>query len=416
MGPDIEWHIGESAEQKTIVKATPPRRSRRSWIAILIVILVGIGLGMVYRSIPEPAPRPTPTPLPTQRPTPTQPVIPAKLYATIDREAQALADGDVQAYLDLHVYADPSWTQQFTATFRAWERPTGGQPLYSILNFNQRTTTAASVDIRQFRNGHSFRQTRFYIWDGDRWLRTELDPFFWSNQVETRDTPHFHVIYFVEDRDFVLPVINQLEQAQDQLCSDLGCDTTVLTYTLSFNSYRISRLPSSDSGREIYVTSPRVVGVYEDNSPLGDEGPSMIWTLAWTTALQRAYGQTSVADYRPSFPLLWAISQWATLRAANWPDTEYLSTAKATLQKQPLSLDNLWHVTQNNYVAVYTMAYAVVHFIDQEYSAPAMPSILKGIRTAQSFKNLIENGLSVPFEEFEQKWQAWITRNTDTER
>lgn len=410
MSPDIEWHIRDSAEQETIIKATPPRRSRRSWVAILIVILVGIGLGVVYRSIPEPAPRPTPAPSPTQRPTRTHPVIPAKLYSTIDREAQALADGDAQTYLNLHVYEDLSWTRQFTTTFQAWQRPTNGQPLYSVVDFNQRTTTLASVDIRQFRNGRSFRQTRFYIWEGDRWLRREVDPFFWSNQMETRDTPHFHVIYFVEDRDFIQPVINQLEQAQDQLCIDLGCDTTLLTYTLSFNSYSIRSFPGSVNGREIYFASPRVMGVYEDNSPLGDQGVNMILPLAWTTALQRAYGQPAATDERPSYLLLYGISQWATMRAANWPDTENLSAAKAALQKQPMSLDDLWNVTENNYKAVYPMAYPVVRFIDQEYGAPAIARILKGIRTAKSFKDLIENGLSVPFEEFDQKWQAWLNQ------
>ena len=408
MSPDIEWHIRDSAEQKTIIKATLPRRSRRSWIAIMIVILIGIGLGVVYRSIPEPAPRPTPLPSATPRPTLTYPVIPAKLYTTIDREAQALADGDVQAYLALHVYEDPVWTQQFTSTFQAWERPTDGQPLYSVIDFNQSIATTAWVDIRQFRNGRSFRETRFYVWQKDRWLRNELDPFFWSSRTETRGTPHFHVIYFVEDRDFIQPVMNQLEQAQDQLCIDLGCDTTVLTYTLRFTSYSIRSFPGSVHGHEIYFASPRVMGVYEDNSPLGDQGVNMISPLAWTTALQRAYGQPAATDDRPSDLLLYAISQWATMRTANWPDTENLSAAKAALQKQPMSWDDLWNVTENNYEAVHPMVYAVVRFIDQEYGAPAIARILKDIRIAKSFKDLIENGLSVPFEEFDQKWQAWL--------
>jgi len=79
MSPDIEWHVGEEAEQETIAAASSPRRSRRSWIAVLIVVVLGAGLGMAYRSIPEPAPRPTPTPSPTPQPTPTPPAMPAKL-------------------------------------------------------------------------------------------------------------------------------------------------------------------------------------------------------------------------------------------------------------------------------------------------------------------------------------------------
>jgi hypothetical protein len=38
----------------------------------------------------------------------------------------------------------------------------------------------------------------------------------------------------------------------------------------------------------------------------------------------------------------------------------------------------------------------------------AMPKLLKALGTAQSFADVIENGLGVPFAEFDQKWQAWI--------
>jgi hypothetical protein len=87
MSPDIHWHVGEEAEQETIVRTTPARQSRRSWIALLIVVLLGIGLGTLYRSIPDPAPRPTSPPTPP--PAPTHPAIPAKLFEAIDRDALA---------------------------------------------------------------------------------------------------------------------------------------------------------------------------------------------------------------------------------------------------------------------------------------------------------------------------------------
>jgi hypothetical protein len=409
MGPDIQWRVGESAGQETIVKATPPRRSRRGWIAILIVVLLGVGLGIAYRAIPEPAPRPTPLPSPTPRSTSTYPAIPAKLYATIDREAQALADGDVQAYLALHVYEDPFWTQQFTSTFRAWQRPANDQPLYSIVDFNQRTATLASVDIRQFRNGRSFRETRFYVWEKDRWLRREVDPFFWSGRTEIIDTPHFHVIYFVEDRDFIQPVIDQLEQARDKLCVDLGCDATPLTYTLRFTSYSTREWSISGNGREIRFASPRVIGVYEDGNPLGDERLNLIWTLAWTTGVQRAYGQLSVTEDRAGNLLLWAVSRWATMRAIERPDIESLPKLKASLIKWPLPLEMLWNGPTERYdPAIYDLAYATIYFIEQEYGAQSMPRLLSALGNAQSLADAVENGLGVPFAEFEQKWQAWV--------
>ncbi len=36
----------------------------------------------------------------------------------------------------------------------------------------------------------------------------------------------------------------------------------------------------------------------------------------------------------------------------------------------------------------------------------ALPKLLEALGTAQSFADVIENGASVPFAEFEQKWLA----------
>ena len=95
----------------------------------------------------------------------------------------------------------------------------------------------------------------------DRWLRSEADPFFWSDQTETLDTPHFHVIYFIEDRNFVRPVVDQLEKARESVCADLGCSFTPLTYTLNLNTSVTNGWPISDDGREIRFASPRIIGM-----------------------------------------------------------------------------------------------------------------------------------------------------------
>jgi len=47
---------------------------------------------------------------------------------------------------------------------------------------------------------------------------------------------------------------------------------------------------------------------------------------------------------------------------------------------------------------------ASIMFLD----TPAMPKLPKALGTAQSFADVIENDLGVPFAEFDQKWQAWI--------
>jgi hypothetical protein len=56
-------------------------------------------------------------------------------------------------------------------------------------------------------------------------------------------------------------------------------------------------------------------------------------------------------------------------------------------------------------------AYFVIRFIGQEYGAQVMPKLLKALGTAQSFADVIEQGLGVPFAEFDQKWQAWAKTN-----
>ena len=53
-------------------------------------------------------------------------------------------------------------------------------------------------------------------------------------------------------------------------------------------------------------------------------------------------------------------------------------------------------------------AFAVVYFIEQQYGKAAVPKVLKNIGQAQSFVDLIEKSLGVSFDEFDQKWQAWL--------
>jgi hypothetical protein len=43
-------------------------------------------------------------------------------------------------------------------------KPTYDGLLYTIIDFNLRSQTKAWADIRQFRNGRPFRETRFYRW------------------------------------------------------------------------------------------------------------------------------------------------------------------------------------------------------------------------------------------------------------
>jgi hypothetical protein len=414
--PDLHWHIGDDTEQETITQTISPHRSRRSWIAVLIVVILGASLGMAYRSLPEPAPRPTPTPSPAPQPTPTPSGMPTKLYAAIDREAQALADGDVMSYSVLQMPRDGQLADQLRDDLKAWGRPIDDRPLYTIIDYQLSTTTTAWADIRQFRHGRWFRATRFYQFNSTegRWLRADADPSFWSGQVATLDTPHFHAIYFVEDSNFIQPVIDQLEKTLDSACADMGCNTVSLTYTLKLNSGVTSGWPISDDGREIRFPSPRVMGLYEDISPIGKEGTNLVWSVAWLAAQHTAHGRIPKwEEQRSDSAVLWAVTVWAARRAMASPDTlfEWLVMDHQAL----LPLEDLWgNLTSENGVQKISQSAAVINFVEQEYGAESMPKLVKALGTAQSFADVIENGLGVPFIEFDQKWQAWVKTNLTT--
>ncbi|MBI5563916.1 MAG: hypothetical protein HY870_03400, partial [Chloroflexi bacterium] len=284
MSPDLEWRVDDSSGNQTIAKTTAPKPPRWRMWAIGLVIVLGVALGMTYQSIPESAPHPTPTPLP---PTPTPLSVPAKLYAAIDREAQALADGDIDSYLAMSMPRDASDQGPLRNDLTAWGRPANRQPYYVIVDYNLRTQTKAWADIRQYRNGRWFRETRFYQREGERWLRSDPDPFFWSDQVEILDTLHFHVIYAVEDRELVRPMISQLEEAYPQVCRNLGCidNTAELTYTLSLIGSSNTGLRLSEDALEITFASPRIIGVFEDDL-LDSSG--LLWSIT-IAATQRVY-------------------------------------------------------------------------------------------------------------------------------
>src|SRR5512139_3472080 len=96
MSPDIEWRVGEEADEETIVQITTRKRSRWRKPIALTAAALGIGLGALYVSIPEP-PRPFATPTPIATPLPLAP----PLEQTIDRETRALSNGDMRTLMGL---------------------------------------------------------------------------------------------------------------------------------------------------------------------------------------------------------------------------------------------------------------------------------------------------------------------------
>ena len=410
--PDIHWHVGEDKDQETIARASAPRRSRRSWIAIVVVVLLGAGLGMIYRALPEPPPPPTPSLSPTPAVVPAHAAIPVALFQTIDREAQALADGDFKAYLETRTQTTSDYSQEMQRqNFMAWGRPKDDRPLYTLVDFNLLTATSAWVDIRQFRNGRYFRETRFYYYEGERWLHGSSNHSLWSGQEENLQTPHFNVIYAVEDRDILSPTLHQLEEDYQALCRDLGCASfgQELTFTLKMGGSQGFDVPLVNVAEHgIQMPSPRVTGFFESGRAYGWKN-SYAHSALLDAIVRRAHG---TLDFdRPGDGLLWAASIWALNRVDPLPaETRGMLTDQQ--QKPFLLLEDLWEGggTDEPGLAL-DQLYQLVRFIEQEYGASAVTHLLGAIDSAKSMSDAVENGLGVPFAEFAQKWQAWAKQN-----
>jgi hypothetical protein len=404
MSPDIHWHISDEAEPVTMATAAPARRALRGWLAIVIVVVLGVGLGVAYHSIPEPAPRPT------LIPSPTRPVIPAALYQTIDREAQALADGDFEAYRETWTQAALDLMEEPQQHFMAWGRPKNDRPLYTLVDFDLLTAASAWVDIRQFREGRYFRETRFYYQRGDRWLHGSSDHSLWSGQEEILQTLHFDVTYAVEDRDVISPTLRQLEEDYQALCHDLGCVSSehALTLTLKLKGTEVSYTYPANPAEEIHLPSPRVMGFFESGRAYSwnDRYASYAYSALLQATIGRGHG---TLDFdRPGDGLLWTAGIWALNRIDPFP-AETLDMLELRQQQPLLSLETLWEIGgANESGPALIQLYQVVRFIEQEYGAAAVTHLLEAIDSAQSMPEVIEDGLGVPFEEFDQKWQVWI--------
>lgn len=411
MSPDIDWHVGEGTERETIANSAPARRSHRNWLVILLVVIFGVGLGVMYRSIPEPAARPAPTSTPA--PTPTQVAIPAKLFNVIDREAQALADGDFETYLAAQNQSTTDVMEEQRQEFTAWGRPNDDRPVYTLVDFSLLTPSSAWADIRQFRTGRYFRETRFYYLGDDGWQRGSTPNFsLWSGREESVHTPHFDVTYAVEDRDVISPTLRQLEEDYQALCRDLGCATAgqELTFTIKIkgNDLPYYSQPVLAGEHEILLPSPRMTGFFE-------MGRAYSWrnSFAHSVLLQaivdRLYG--GFGFDRPGGGILWAGSIWAIDRIDPLPD-EFQILLGDLKQKQLLSLETLWELGGINEPGlVLAQLNQLLRFIEQEYGAAAITHLLGAIDSAKSMSEAIENGLGVPYAEFDQKWQAWVKQN-----
>jgi hypothetical protein len=427
--PDIQWHVGEDKDQETIARASAPRRSRRSWLAVIIVVILGAGLGMVYRSLPEPAPRPTP------QPTPTRPPVPAKLFASIDREAQALAEGDLESLDALWNFANFQEEQQRLGFVTAWGKPDAG-PQYDILDFGLLSDDGAWADIRQYRNGEYFRETRFYRLQNGRWQRTEADPRFWNAERQVADTPHFRVEYAPEDHEWVAKVVTQLERDYEQICADFACPiserqcvtaldrvwcssyASAYTSTLKFSGATAN---VSSDGQTIEQPSPRVIGIYESQTPIHYELATLhMMAVPFTQMWQLAYHKPGFSQLPwplANQPLVFALTlrelshlqEQSGAPTQNWEDLMSGSApGKADVYTDTVYyLENLWQSpAQEPQTSRLLNAYWFTDFLEQEFGQAALVKLLQNMLVTDPYK-AFPAITSLPFDEVQRRWNAW---------
>jgi hypothetical protein len=429
--PEIEWQIGDKVGDETIVALPPPRHWRTDLIAVMLGL--GAGLGLIYSSIQEPPARPTPTPFIQPSPQPTS--GPDRAYEnilalgkTIGVEAQALADGDLKTFLALQDPLDAFWLRDQQNNFQAWGRPPANDPHFIRLYFYIETISAvpprdrATVDIRQYRNGQYFRETRFYRFELDRWVHTRPDMSFWSGLTKTTRTAHFDLAFPIEDEALMGAVADRFEAAYQQVCTGLNCPGnshsvfTASTIHLIFDP-NVDQI-WSDAALPMTITlpSPRVSGLYEtvDANVRQLDDPIRrvaIDSLILPLTEMLSSGAERWAQNRPGWFYLQAVIAWQRDRLAAQSDITHLLPPSSLSNNIPLvHLESLWsgQATPSNPEQV---ANSVIFFIEQKFGSDSVSKFLQAIGPANSFAQAIQDSLNIDEVSFEQQWKAWLKQH-----
>ncbi len=436
MSPDIEWRIGEEADQEILARVTTkPRRAGAQRLVLIVMAAVGIGLGIAYRSIPEPsAPSPPAAEQLTPTPSPTLPPPLELLPDSIAREARALSMGDQQMFAALQDQVDQSWLREQLAAFEPWGIPPFGVALYTIAFSDTLPDDRAWAEVIQYRNGQYFRELRFYRLAQNRlfWLRTRpaQDADFWGPVTSNANsTEHFVVVTSARDAFEAWWMARQFEQLYAAACNALGCWSVQPTdryFTLAMlPAVDRASLHADDSAQHITVTlpSPHLMGVYQPGPNYSDLGhddrivnyfdrfvyPWMVYT---TTGGFERWSRS-----RDGLILVWAISNWAETRLGRAPGdaTFRWSELLSRLAEQPL--DALWSwsgpIPENRQQLLLAQATALVRYIAERYGPDKVIALLRAIRTAPSLSAALEaSGLS--YEDIAAHWDDWLQRLSES--
>ena len=435
MRPDLEWRIGEEADEETLIS---PRQPLARWRAgaVLLVVAAGLGLGLLYSSIPEPPPRPAMLPASKQNPISDEMRHASHtiddtyirfnlLRETIDQEVAALADGDEAAFLAVQDQTDLDWLKTQRRDFSTWGRPTSPEERPGMLYFYSENTLSADdrevwIDIRQYRQGSAFRETRFYRWQDNHWVRVRPLLDFWSGASYEITTPHFRVKLPWADQPLADDLVQRLENTYQRICFDLACSDDVLTLTEPLRVLVSPELMRQQAWFEpgapitLHLPSPRVSGLLgSPASAYWDDPLTQLLTLRLSEILARAIsgGNARWDSDSNGVYFMNAVALWELQRHQGGIDldaylgVELLKGRKLTLPKYLWD----WPVRDSRRLASpQAQANSVIAFIDRSFGAERAVYFLRTLRTAQSLPQAIEAALPISYAAFEQQWQTWL--------
>lgn len=419
MSPDIEWHIGEESEQETVVKTQPKPPSRWRKFLIGAMLTLGASLGAVYSTLPAPlaAPRPTVMPTPTESPLPA-------LAPIIEREAHALASGDVQAWTALQDPAEEQWRLGQLTAFETWGEPPLDTELFSILNTGRLGANRAWADVIQYRNGQFFRELRFYRMYRANWVRTtpETSTTFWGD-ARTLRTAYFSLTYRARDEEPVRFMIDQLDRQYAEICSSIGCGEAAAADEPLLNVYVVPggevRSRGTRLSRTVTVTlpSPSLSGLYYrtlDTGEAGDNrqieryfGDHFLFSILYAAS----GGFERWVENTDGIAFVWAVGNWERVRRGLLSPDRLIRRPELLVDAPPTEFDEMWAwssaASQLDRDRRWSQAAALIKFIDEQYGAEAVFKFFRGLQHAQSLTHLIEVA-GFPYSEFEAKWLEWL--------
>jgi hypothetical protein len=420
--PDIHWHVGENAEQETIAQITSDKPSRWRKPIVLLAAVSGIGLGALYASIPEPL-RPIAPPTPSATPLPPAPA----LAQTIDREARALSNGDMQTFIGLLDPDDYRWRQDQISSFTPWGAPPGDAEFYRILASDRPDAQHAWADVVQYRAGKFFRETRFYHFRDGVWVRTQpvSDPGWWGGETVIA-TRYFQLTHSAADEEPARLLAGYLARQSRETCRTFSCNfdeqPPVVHFILQpdWVDAPQQRRPRGGLTMTVTLPSPRFAGYYATDFSgvdIDDERWERYFDrYLYFPLLYTAIGGLGRWDQkRDGLMYLYAVGSWDLTRrdrsmSSRWRFPYRPELIAGTLE---LSADEMWQWPSDiNLEVRLARASALVQFIDETYGADTVLRFFRTLRFAQSLPHALSR-IGVPYDEIEAKWQTWMERQRD---